>query len=164
MKLGNRGWTVQKLVIYGSIIVLFLLISIFYINRLSGEFGNTFNNNRPNNNNNNQNINNNGNHGGSEPNPIRPTYEEMKNTLNNAARRYIEKYYDGDIGIDTIVINIANLVREGFAEQPKDTKDNQNCRGYVLVRNNAAGIMEANTFLRCSNYISEGYQGWRIGE
>ena len=142
MKLGNKGWGIRSMIFYTAIIVLFLLIAIYLIYNLYGNFKKEVID---------------------SPNKNKKiTYSEMETDLTRAGIKYVEEYYTRELGIDTITVTVENLVSNGLVNQPKDEKKGTDCSGYVLVAQDENGIVNGNAYLKCSNYTTNGYQAWRI--
>lgn len=138
--LNKNGWSFSEFLIAGSVIFIALLVTAFFIIRLYSGLPNlsSF-------------I--------SEP----LTYEEIESNLNEESINYINEYYQQEITKGVIVVSTDNLLKyDIIAEKDlKDTNNNDLCQGYSLIRKEN-GELTSESFIKCDNYITEGYQNWRI--
>ncbi len=130
VKLNRHGWGLQEMILLSSILLAFLLIAFFMISRLYDNLS------------------------GIETTKEKEsyTYEDVIDTLEEAALRYYDEYYEKG---EEVVITSDRLRKHGYVSlselKPKDEKSA--CSGYVEVKNK-----EAKAYIRCSNYESNGYE------
>lgn len=143
MKLNNRGWGLNEMLIYCGILLFFLMIAIFFIIQLSNSLGDKFKSSIT---------------GGI-------TYSMVESNVENAAASYIEKYYNEEIGTGTITITVDNLLKYDMLSETslKPMYENNACNGYALV-NKEKDELIIRSYIKCSNYESDDYESWRIGE
>ena len=134
---GSSEFGFKQMILYTSIIIVAFIIAVFFVIRMAKDFRAGFNTD-----NNKQNS---------------PTYEQMERDLESAALKYVELYYEEEQMTNGILVKIDSLIQNNMVSRPKDEKDNRECTGYVLV-SNMDYVLEATAFLKCSNYITSGYQ------
>lgn len=143
MKLNNHGWGLNQMLIYCAIILFFLMISVFFIIQLSNALGDTIKKNVINEN----------------------TYSDIENIISSAAVDYIEKYYENDLSIGTVTVPTKNLLHYNLITESRlvTTPGNDECYGYALVKKEADELT-SHSYIKCSNYETNGFQSWRLGE
>jgi hypothetical protein len=142
MKLNNKGWGLGTMLICVAVILIFLIIAAFYtirFNKIMGDntgFEDTST---------------------VEDNIITPYYVEQITKMTNAADNYIN---DNNIKLtmDTKErIYLSILVNNGYLEAIKDYKTDNSCDGYVVAYLDADNIKNISAYLKCDNYVSNGY-------
>lgn len=152
MKLDNRGWGLQELLVGIGILLFFLLLMVSLINqnfrRLSESLGNNNTNNPT-----------------EQKRPIQDeeneytSYQDIETAMKKAAREYNTAIYGEDLQEgDNITVTLKSLIRDQYMERIYDIKDSKvTCSGYVTF------IKERNKvtyspYLKCgSRYITKGY-------
>lgn len=133
MALNKHGWGMKEMIVFSSVLLLFLLIAVFYILRLYNGIGrnNTYKNSS------------------SES----YSYTEIEDKLLNAGINYYQEYYEE--GMD-VRITTSMLKKHGYlkASDLKEKNEKKECTGYVLVEN-----MEVFSFIQCPNYETIGFEG-----
>lgn len=84
-------------------------------------------------------------------------YSSLREEMENASKKYIEKYYNNKLGIDTLYIRLSQLKSEGLIGDIKDS-DDKNCSGYVAVFLDSENKIKYNGYLKCKNYETVGYE------
>lgn len=142
MKLNNHGWGLRQMLIYCAIIFIAFLFAIYYVSSLTKDLGDAFKN--------------------SISDTI--TYTSIEENMENAAHTYMDKYYKNEIGSGTITITTDNLITHDILnENDFVTSNKDTCNGYVLVKKEL-NELQYKAYITCSNYETENYQSWRIGE
>lgn len=153
MKLDNKGWGLQELLVGIGILLFFLLLIVSLINqnfkRLSETMGNNHNSSveqkRP--------VQN------EEKEEGYTSYKEIENAMKKAAREYNATIYGEDLQEgDNITVTLKSLIRDKYMEPVYDIKNSKvTCSGYVTF------IKERNKvtyspYLKCgSRYTTKGY-------
>lgn len=179
MKLNNKGWSLNTLLICMAVILSFLLISVYYVYKLSTSLSKDLgkNNNSSNyvNNNssgitdnisdNNQNNNSssgttdnvdNNNYNNSSSNSKDKYYLTKESQLQAATIRYLK---DNGITIadeETIIINANDVINKKYLQTIKDERTNNVCDGYSAAsfQNNDYVVK---SYIDCDSYSSDGY-------
>lgn len=95
------------------------------------------------------------NNGGSSSRPV--TYGDLREDMVEATMKYIEKYYNNQLGLDTLNIRVSQLKNEGFLEKFKDA-DGNDCSGYVSVYLDDQSRIQYDAYLKCKKYETTGYE------
>lgn len=82
-------------------------------------------------------------------------YSKLEDELVIGTKKYIEEYYNNNLGLDTLNIKVKSLVDKGFIDEPKD-KDGS-CSGYVSVYLNSSDEITFKPYLKCKKYETKGY-------
>lgn len=138
--LNKNGWGYRAFLVCGAILFLALLITTFCVIRLYRGLPNL---------------------GNFLLEPL--TYSDIEYNLNDKSIEYINNYYEQDITTGVIVVSTDNLLKYDIIK-PKDLKDTDNndlCSGYSLIRKEN-GELTSESFIKCDNYVTEGYQSWRV--
>ncbi len=83
-------------------------------------------------------------------------YEVVEENLIEATRNYVYQKYNDSFNGDTIIVRVNTLIESGYISTIRDNK-NKKCSGYVKVNKNDYNL-EYKPYLKCSNYISVGYE------
>lgn len=153
MKLNNRGWGLQELLVGIGILLFCLLLIVSLINRnfrrLSESMGNNSTNNST-----------------EQKRPVQneekeeyTSYKDIETAMKKAAREYNAAIYGEDLQEDdNITVTLKSLIRDNYIEPVHDIKDSKvTCSGYVTF------IKERNKvtyspYLKCgSRYTTKGY-------
>jgi len=152
MKLDNKGWGLQELLVGIGVLLFCLLLIVSLINRnfrrLSESMGNNSTNNST-----------------EQKRPIQneekeyTSYRDIETAMKKAAREYNEAIYGDELQEDdNITVTVKSLIRDKYIEPIHDIKDSKvTCSGYVTF------IKEKNKvtyspYLKCgSRYTTKGY-------
>jgi hypothetical protein len=140
MKLNNHGWGLNQMLIYCAILFAFLMVAVVLIIQLSSILENV--------------------------NLVDTiTYSDIEENVVNASNTYIEKYYKEDITTGTITITTSNLLKYNILSKKEltPTKEDEACIGYALVKK-VDNKLDISSFIKCSDYETNGYQSWRLGD
>jgi hypothetical protein len=142
MKLNNKGWGLATMLVCVAIILVFLLIAAFYTIRFNKYMGDNkaFEDNNT-----------------IENDLITPYYVEQITKITSAADKYIVDKNITLINGRDEKIYIMNLITDGYLEQIKDYKTDNDCDGYVIASIDANSIKNIKVYLKCDNYVSNGY-------
>lgn len=143
MKLNNHGWGLREMLIYMAILIFFFGVAVFFIIQLSEGLGDSFKNNI---------------HGGN-------TYGNIEENVKESALRYIEQYYETEVGTGTITVSTSNLIRYQLLSEfdLKTTEKKDSCHGYALIKKEN-DLLVSSPYITCADYETIDYQSWRIGE
>lgn len=137
MKLNNSGWSMKEMIIFSSILLVFLLIAVFNIMRLYHGLNPSTENNKGN-----SNIN----------ETKKYSYEDLEEKLLDAGLDYFNEYTNSD---ENVKIKTEQLIKTKLLTSsdlmPEDEK--KECKGYVLFENG-----EPFSFIHCQNYETNGYE------
>ncbi len=139
MKLDNRGWGLAELLVWCGVLLIFLLIAVFFIIQLSKSLGEAF----------------------------KDSLKEDKTTISieenveNASLKYMKDNYK-DIGSGTITITIDNLKNGKYLNEKDITYNGAVCNGYALITKKD-NKLNSDAYIRCGEYMTVGFQEWRIG-
>ena len=158
MKLNNHGWGMREMIIYTCTLLLFLLIASFLVHSFYSQLESDLSNrdrNRPN-----TTIN--------STTADKPTnidqktvidysiYKDYEEKLDLAAKVYVINNYAA-LETNIATVELSQLVAAGYIEQLYDQVDNGVCSGYSNVWDNELGEYEVESYIRCTNYVTEGY-------
>ena len=170
MKLNNKGWSLNTLLICMAIILSFLLISVLYVYKLSNEFTSNLTgvNNSTNYSNNNSSeisdsINNNNNTlDTKESNSSNNDSSQLDNnqTDNSSTTNAKDKYYmtkESQLQAGTIRYLKENaIINKKYIQAIKDERTNNACDGYSVAsfKDNDYNVK---SYIDCDSYSTEGY-------
>ncbi len=162
MKLNNHGWGTKEFIF--SIVAIFLLLFVIVINvhRLYDSMDVDVENNNSeviDNKTNNNTSQNNDNTIEEETEEIvydENYYKSYQNKMIDATRNYII-YNSPDIPADGLRIDLTTLIDKNYINSLKDLIDNSVCGGYSIVSINSDTNLNIKTYLKCSNYETEGF-------
>ena len=132
----KNGWGFSSYIIGSSILLLALLVATFLIIRFYNSL---------------KSING-------------TSYQDIEETLDSKSLRYIDEYYKKEINSGVIVISTSKLLDNDLIKNSDliETDNNDRCKGYSLIRKNDEGELTSESFIKCKNYTTEGYQSWRV--
>lgn len=146
MKLNKNGWGIATMIIFMSILLLFLVIVTimiyrFYVVRTQIDYNlhnSTTKVSNPNNN-------------------VNSIYRSYENSIKQNAITYIYTYYENNLIDNSVKITVDNMVNKKIMENIIDPKDNSICSGYAIVEivNNK---IVSTPYLKCANYETDGYE------
>ena len=143
MKLNNQGFSLTQMLLCCGILLFFLLVTIFMIRQLTDSFGDAFKN--------------------SLVDPA--TASDIENRIEEASLKYISEFYKQDIGTGTITITVENLKKNKYLDNSDLylNKKGNICDGYALVFKDNTGKIETDAYIKCGEYVTDGFQSWRLG-
>lgn len=142
MKIDNKGWGLNTLIICIIVIFIALIAATFYTIRLNKILGR-------NNNKTEQIIDNQ-----AEIN----YYINKKINMTSAADKYI-KDYDIELTTSPLRIDLDALVSNEYLNSIKDYRTENKCKGYVSAYLNDVNLKVLDSYLKCDNYVSDNYGG-----
>ncbi len=140
MKLNKHGWSMKEMIIFCSILFVFLLISVFYIMRLYSGLEKTGK------------INTDKNSSETKTEETGYSYSEIEeNVLQASFDLYNEEYGN----LESVKITTDRLRRKGYltSKDLKSIYDKSFCSGYV---NFVEG--DPSVFIKCKSYETDGYE------
>ena len=151
MKLNNRGWGLQAMLV-GVLVLMIALVIIAVL------IQNTFNNIMEPINNDNHQTENDGNKNDEDKSQYK-SYEEIENSILSAAKKYQKEYYSDILDGEKISVTLKNLQEEKLIGEINDIKDKSIvCSGYAIFINDDEKIIY-NAYIKCGdNYETIGYQ------
>ena len=158
MKLDNRGWGLREMLIYSSILLIFLLIAAFRISALYDDVKN--NSTHSDSSSSQSSLNNNSdNNDDKENSNVKDKYDlqyyyDYEDDMVEATQEYLH-LYDVLITSDT-KLDIATLIDLDLLDKLYDKGSTARCEGYVLItiENSRYAIKP---YLACLDYITKGY-------
>lgn len=88
-------------------------------------------------------------------NKEKTNYTLLENNVVEASKKYVGKYYNNELGLDTLYIKVNQLVSNNFIEEVKD--NDGTCSGYVSVYLNDRNNIVYEPYLKCKKYTTKGY-------
>lgn len=140
MKIDNKGWGLNTMLIMVCVIIVFLFIATYFAIRLNSLMGNQNNESEE-----------------QVQKIVNQSYYINKvNDMKEASEKYI---YDKDIKLTTNPINISmsTLVAHNYMEAIKDSVTGKTCMGYTVAYYNENNIKIVKSYIKCDNYESKGY-------
>ena len=153
MKLNNHGWGMRTMIIYVCILLIFLLISNSMISTmyedLEAELNTTKNDDSQVKDEEEVII-------SDEPKIDYVFYSNYEKRMEEATRTYLNNV---DIYLNTCIymVTLEDLVAYGYIETLYDQVDGSTCIGYSNITDNEFGEYEIDSYVRCNNYVTEGY-------
>lgn len=142
MKLNNHGLGLKYMILYSVILILAFFFVVVFARQASDGFGDIFKENIKGN----------------------ITYASIENHIEEVTLSYMKKYYKEEVGLGTITVTIDNLLKyQMLSESDLITSEKDICKGYALVKKES-GSLQAQSFIKCTNYETKDYQSWRIGD
>ena len=134
--LNKNGWGYRSYVIGSSILLLALLIATFLIIRFYRALSSI-----------------NG-----------YTYADIEEKLNTRSLYYINEYYKKEINTGVVVISTSKLLKKDMITKDNliNNENNDKCSGYSLIRKNDDGDLVSESYIKCGEYKTSGYQSWRV--
>ena len=140
MKIDNKGWGLNTMLIMVCVIIVFLLIATYFTIRLNSMLG----------------VQNNESEKKVDQAINQSYYINKVNDMTEAAEKYI---YDKEIVLtnDPLKISMATLVNFDYMDFIKDSVSKNNCVGYSIAYYNTNDIKVIKSYIKCDNYESKGY-------
>lgn len=138
MKLDNRGWGLQELIVGLSVLVFCLFLAVILISRNFKELGGTL-----------MDVN--------EPIQSRPTehdntYKQLEYKVVEACKVYQKEMYSDLHEEDKLTVTLKTLVRDQYLDE-----ENHGCTGYVTFEKTNGSIIYT-PYLKCGKkYQTKGY-------
>ena len=142
----------KEFFIWGAVILLFLIIAIFYIIRLSSNWPTK---DTPKDTNTQKETDNNDNSDG------KVSYKDLELSLQNAAIDYISYNYPEGMDTGSKTVYAKSLVEAELLENFVDSEDGTECTGYAIVLTNENFELNSMPYIKCSNYKTEGFSEYR---
>ena len=143
MKLDNKGWGMNTLIILICVIVVALLISTFFAIRLNKMIGNQNNKSE-------QKVEQ------AISKAVKDYYIIRQNRMTEAAEEYIKKEQI-TITKNKTKIYLSTLVSKGYTNEITDYESGRKCDGYSIAYKNPNDITIIDSYLNCDNYKTKGY-------
>ena len=140
MKIDNKGWGLNTLLLMICVIIAALLTATFFAIRMNSLLGKENNEDE----NKLQNV-------------INTTYYINKeNSLKSATEKYIK---DMEISLTTspLRFDVNTLISYSYIETIRDNTSNNRCGAYSVAYINSVGNQVINAYIKCDNYTTKGY-------
>ena len=140
MKIDNKGWGLNTMLIMVCVIIVFLLIATYFAIRLNSMLG----------------VENNTSENNVQKLVDQTYYINKTNAMTQAAEKYI---YDKEINLtnNKIKISMATLVNFNYMDFIKDSITHNNCYGYSIAYYDESNIKIIKSYIKCDNYESKGF-------
>lgn len=147
MKLNNRGWGLQAMLVGVLVLMIALVIIAVLIQKTFNDIMEPINNE------------NHYSENESKDETKYGSYEEIENAIVSAAKKYQKEYYSNILDGEKISVTLKNLQEEKLIGEITDIKnDNVVCSGYAIFIN-ADNKIIYNAYIKCGdNYETIGYQ------
>lgn len=140
IKLNNRGWGLQVMMIFVLILMIALVVIAVLVNQTFSDIA------------------------GPTKDPIvNPgnddvSYKDLENELLDAVKEYQEIHYNDTSMLDgeMITVSLDKLQKENLIDEIKDIKTSRPCTGYGTFELKSDKIVH-NAYLKCNNYETSGY-------
>ena len=141
MKLNNKGWGLGFLIVIGCLFLLILIFVSIRIRSLTHQ----------------QKKNNNSESTESSQTNYDGIYTSLEGQLQKAGESYAV-YHPTLVEntTDHIIVYFYKLKEEGFIESLPDPEADENCVGFVMIKNDG----EVKPFIKCNNYKTLNYDLW----
>lgn len=156
MKLNNRGWGYRDMIIYGCIILLFLLLAAYNINYLYDGINATSNVNNTYNNEQQSDIEEITNNNPQEVIVDYTYYQNAELKIKNATLTYLNDY-NYELSEQILNTSLDTLIDFGYISKIYDQSGNYICTGYSNSYLGEDGEYVIKAYVNCNNYITEGY-------
>lgn len=155
MKLNNHGWGYRDMIIYGCIILLFLLLAAYNINYLYDGL-NTSNGNNTNTNVQQPVVEESTNDKPREVIVDYTYYQNAEMKIKNATLNYLNDY-NYELSEQILNTSLDTLVNLGYMSKVYDQTGSYVCTGYSNSYLGEDGEYVIKAYVNCNNYITEGY-------
>ena len=147
MKQKQKGWGLVTMIIFMSILLAFLLLTVIMVYSFNRYKDNVINSQN----------------GKQEPDINNTTiqknirkYRSYESRIKEDAITYAYTYYI-DLNSGAAKITVEDMVKEKIMNNLIDPEDDSVCTGYALVKVEDGKIIST-PYLKCENYISAGYE------
>ena len=131
MKIDNRGFGIQSMMIAVLVLMMCLVLMSAFANKVFNNISNEETNSTD--------------------------YIEIEEKVEQATKKYQQKYYNNILDGDEIKVSLKSLQNEGFIDILKDNKNNI-CDGYAYIIGKENKVIY-NAYIRCSNeYKTKGFK------
>lgn len=140
MKIDNKGWGLNTLILMICIILVFLFIATYFAIRINSMLGNPNNESEE-----------------KVQNMVNQSYYINKvNDMRDATEQYI---YDNDIKLSNypMRISMTTLVAHNYMSNIYDSITGNICLGYSTAYYDNNNIKIIRSYIKCDNYESKGY-------
>lgn len=138
MKLNNRGWGLQSMLLCVLVLMIALIIVAILVNQLGRVLEIETNTKEP------------------TSTETKLTYTDLENKAVEGAEKYHDKYYSDMQEKEKITVTLKTLKNHNMIDSIVDIKDNENCTGYVIFTLQDEKI-DYYPYLKCNNYMTKGY-------
>lgn len=139
--LNKNGWGFRTFIIMGAVLLIALLITTFFVIRLYSQLPSL-----------------------TDINLDSQNYSDIEENIQYAALDYYKDFYNSEKITGVLVLSTDNLIKHELLERKDliDTSNDDLCKGYAIVKENENKKIVAEGYIKCSEYITEGYQDWRV--
>lgn len=131
MKIDNRGFGIQSMMIAVLVLMMCLVLISAFANKVFNNISNEETNSTD--------------------------YIEIEEKVEQATKKYQQKYYNNILDGDEIKVSLKSLQNEGFIDILKDNKNNV-CDGYAYIIGKENKVIY-NAYIRCGNeYKTKGFK------
>lgn len=131
MKIDNRGFGIQSMMIAVLVLMMCLVLISAFANKVFNNISNEETNSTD--------------------------YIEIEEKVEQATKKYQQKYYNNILDGDEIKVSLKSLQNEGFIDILKDNKNNI-CDGYAYIIGKENKVIY-NAYIRCGNeYKTNGFK------
>ena len=131
MKIDNRGFGIQSMMIAVLVLMMCLVLISAFANKVFNNISNEETNSTD--------------------------YIEIEEKVEQATKKYQQKYYNNILDGDEIKVSLKSLQNEGFIDILKDNKNNI-CDGYAYIIGKENKVIY-NVYIRCGNeYKTKGFK------
>jgi len=142
MKLNKNGWGLVEFFMFLVIFIICLVISAVGFRKLglvdeNWRFVDDFSFTR-------------------KPKP-QTNYLTLEEDTVNATKKYINDFYNNQLGLDTLNIKVSQLIDNKYMKEFKDA-DGKDCSGYVSVYLDDDNNIIYKPYIKCKKYETKGYE------
>lgn len=131
MTIDNRGFGIQSMMIAVLVLMMCLVLISAFANKVFNNISNEETNSTD--------------------------YMEIEEKVEQATKKYQQKYYNNILDGDEIKVSLKSLQNEGFIDILKDNKNNI-CDGYAYIIGKENKVI-CNAYIRCGNeYKTKGFK------
>lgn len=136
MKLNNRGWGLQAMLLGILVLMIALIIVAVLVNQLGKTLGIE----------------------SKDPEEMGTviTYKDLENKAIEGAKKYQDKYYSDMQEKEKITVTVKTLKDHNMLDDIVDINDKKECTGYVIFTLQNETV-EYYPYLRCSHHTTKGY-------
>lgn len=92
-----------------------------------------------------------------KPTKVTTNYMSLEEDMVNGAKKYIEKFYNNQLGLDTLNIKVSQLIDNDCLDKLEDA-NGKACSGYVAVYLNEENAIVYKPYMKCKKYETKGYE------
>ena len=162
MRLDNKGWSLNTLLICIVVLLLFLMLAIFNAYKLSSKLSSDFRNSGNINNitdsttSDDSTINNNDDSTNSAAVSVPEYYKTKESQLHAATIRYLKENAITVADDEKIIIRISDVIKDKYIQSIKDDMTNNTCDAYSVVgfKDNDYVVT---SYISCDSYKTQNY-------